>query len=515
MPLGNEGSRCARDWCDGGGSAFAGYYQVTYKPGPAATIVGPSNVPWNSPYVYQSFPVDRFGGSWISQDNPDPVPTPAGPGSVTCDDQIQVIFTWVAENGEPDDEPPPYVVILKDSIASWDGETGSCANGLGHPEINKVSSGLVYELFADPPAKFSRFVTPLASAEAVNPFVQPESATGSVGIRYKAYPIEIKLTGVLDAETDRRLMIGQNLGAYVSLGGLPLGTGATYLWTVSGGDPFQSYNISGGAEAATVTPFNPQTTAPLSTFLRTPADQGPFYVSCSFYWPWFGTTIALSIEGISIPPDVEYDIAIVDPELVRKLADWVFVIDEVNPNLVHLYDTPTNSVGIEWLAEVDTPYPFDNNGDGSWAIVQRVTPTREIDFLEPFDNRFNPMWEVNGRLGLDTNFPYGPFVFVANGVLDGTNDSPGSRVIDGPEYHFTHVLDSFDTYYIYRPPGSQSQYVPLRSLEWYWKAWVKHDVGAPTWVWQARESAWGWDDPPFPEHPTWSYRHDVANWTWQ
>lgn len=433
---------------------------------------------------------------------------------MTCDDQIQVIFTWIAENGDSNDEPPPYVAIMKDSIASWDGETGNCANGLGHPEVNKVSSGLVYELFADPPAKFSRYVTPLVSAEALNPFVQPESATGYVGIRFKAYPIEIKLTGVLDAETDRRLMIGQNLGAYVSIGSLPMGTGPTYLWNVSAGNPFQSWNINTTfPDSAWVTGFAPQTTATLSTYLRTP---DPFNVTCSFYWPWLNTTLTLTEDGKAVKPEpLVTTVLIVDPEVVPDLTD---------PVKVWLHQTgPPSAHGIKWYGEIDTPDDFDNGGDGWWTIVQLVTNNRTRDGLVPWDTRPSPDIKVNGMVGLDASFPYptpwGPdpnpyveydFTHVYEFPADGSNhfsaDSPTAITLDIS----SQVHDLFNTYYIYYPPGT-SQYIPLKSLDWSWKAHLHSQSPPYNWVWDAQESDWDYSGY-MPPHPTWSYRHDTRFW---
>jgi hypothetical protein len=67
------------------------------------------------------------------------------------------------------------------------------------------------------------------------------------------------------------------------------------------------------------------------------------------------------------------------------------------------------------------------------------------------------------------------------------------------------------------PPGNGldvPQYVPLKSLVWYWKAYVEKEPGAGPWQWNAREAMWDYDED-FPPHPTWVLRHDTGYWIYQ
>ncbi len=499
---------------------MAGYYQVYYPLpgyGPLATIVGPSGNPWTSPYAYDAW-AGRYGGGGISQDQPfPPFQTMPGTGSVDANGQITVTFVWVKTDGDDDDTPPPYVLIIKDSTASWTGDSGNCANGLGDPEVSGSSSGIHYELYANPPEQFTRTVTPVVHAVADDPPIIAEHATGSVSIRYFAVPIEIKLTGVLNADTDRRLMIGQELGAYVSIGGLTMGNDPTYSWNVSGGNPFQSFDVKYTfPESATVTMFAPQTTQTLSTHLRTPTlNDAKFTVSCSFYWPWLGQTLNLTEDGKSEKPSAATGVAIVLPE--------TYFYDEPTltfPNVVRLRQSNPYQPGIIWSGIVTTPTEFRVGGAGHWAIVQLVANHRVWDGLVPYDSRYDDpefpdvhVFAVNDRIGLDASFTYGLQTFTADGSPDSTNDSPSQEMSTSDGFHYTHAFDSFDTYYFYRPPGANSKWVPLKKLDWYWKAHLHHTGWFTDWVWEDREAMWGYSGD-FPPHPTWICRHETASWVW-
>lgn len=495
------------------------------------TVVGPNNTPWTRNYDAIPFTY-RYGGSWNSQDEPVfPFNPPASYGSVTCSGQITVTMTWKPTDGDDDDTPPPYVMIVMDSTANWSGDSGNCANGLDHspvpnPPLNgyQQSSGISYELVAGKD-EIIRYITPTAYALVNNPALgESTTAVAGVSIKYTAVPIEIKLTGVLHPDKDRRILIGQTLGAYVSIGGLPMGNNPTYEWDVSGGDPFQEFvvnYVSGQPESAYVDEFSPQTTEELSTHLRTHSES-PYQVTCTFYWPWRNTTLELTEDVLASKPSASTSVETVFPDLYA-VSGSTYVQTMTDPDATaHRQEDPFVP-GIEWIGDIETPSVF--GGGGSWAIVQLITPGRERDGLVPFDTRPEPglpAIPINGLQGLDKVFPYPGFppysdgIYPADGTPRSSNDNPQEPVIIGLLYnHWVDVLDSFDTYYFYKPPGTYSQWVPLRKLDWYWESAAHCNAGVATWVWDARGAAWSYSGSFFPPHPEWTYRHDTHIWVYR
>jgi len=117
--------------------------------------------------------------------------------------------------------------------------------------------------------------------------------------------------------------------------------------------------------------------------------------------------------------------------------------------------------GIMWQATV-TPTPY---AGGEIAFVQLVNTVRELTFAVD-----TSVQSTHGQYYLDNQFPYcsGP---VGSELIG--KDSPGVGLKDkktGASVMSAQVEDHFKTYLMYKPSGSDSIWVSLSMLTWFWKA---------------------------------------------
>jgi hypothetical protein len=117
---------------------WAGHYDVSFSGGTCHSM---------GDYGDHSWPYAAVAGGWGGT-----APTggsaqggPIGPGTGDCTGQITTTFTW-NNDGDPSSLPPEAVIIKQTSSASWDGDSGSCADGLGDPAVpssgGQTSSGI-------------------------------------------------------------------------------------------------------------------------------------------------------------------------------------------------------------------------------------------------------------------------------------------------------------------------------------------------------------------------------------
>ncbi|MCF7676438.1 MAG: Ig-like domain-containing protein, partial [Akkermansiaceae bacterium] len=110
---------------------------------------------------------------------------------------------------------------------------------------------------------------------------------------------------------------------------------------------------------------------------------------------------------------------------------------------------------------------------------------------------------------LDTQYAYAPAPFSGNPVVAGSypadgsihfdKDLPSEPIVGGASISCD---ESFETYLMFKPPGSDSRYVPLRKLEWQWGGSVSAADG-----WTTVTSPKGGVAPTVTEcsdHPQWS-----------
>lgn len=170
--------------------------------------------------------------------------------------------------------------------------------------------------------------------------------------------------------------------------------------------------------------------------------------------------------------------------------------------------------GMVFECSVTTPEDFMNafGGWGEWNWTQLVIPGRkrkrdgiwtEIGMTYP-----PPTHSIYGLQCLDTVYPYNhPRTFYANGVKDWESDTPGQPLeADDPLVTAWDVLDSFDCWLMYLPPGDGSVAVPLKKVDWYWEFDATKSSGAWTVSGTAAQWSPGADYPP---HPEWTFAVDA------
>ncbi len=191
--------------------AFAGCYTVSYIGG-TVTMVGPFG--GSRAVAYGTLPDGSWGGSGASSEIVPPDQTVYGHGSVTCAGQIVVTCTWY-NGGDPSDLPPQCAVLTETASASWSGEAGNCADGLGHPETTQQysgqSQGTKYTVVNSPGQSFQVACSPSAFALLSQGASVPgiTYATATVSYRASVTPVSIVLSGTTRQWNADHALIGQ------------------------------------------------------------------------------------------------------------------------------------------------------------------------------------------------------------------------------------------------------------------------------------------------------------------
>ena len=193
-----------------------------------------------------------------------------------CSGQITVTFTWNQE-GDPNSLPPEAVIVKQTSSASWNGDSGTCADGLGDAAVpstgGETSSGVHYIARSNPGSSFQITVTPSATVSAGGGFQFGPPVGGSCTVTFSAqtYCVRMPLNGVVKIEQSYQILIGQKFSSTISFDpGSPTSAGDTYAWTLSGGDPFADYMAPPPTGPAVYTPFTSPTGASLNCYFANP-----------------------------------------------------------------------------------------------------------------------------------------------------------------------------------------------------------------------------------------------------
>ncbi len=160
-------------------------------------------------------------------------------------------------------------------------------------------------------------------------------------------------------------------------------------------------------------------------------------------------------------------------------------------------------MGITWTGLVTTQSDFTAIGTGSWNFVQLVTPSRfrvKQGTAESFVK--------NGQLCLDNSYPYNSVTFPADASSTTLADAPSNALSSNSQaLDSVNALDSFGTWLMYLPPGSDSRYVPIRKIKWFWHGVASRSTTAP-YTWSMTSSptdcGWSYDGEKYPAHPEWS-----------
>jgi hypothetical protein len=220
--------------------AQAGYFDVTYSGGRVQKVSRDGPHPNQSYVTSTSNGVKRRGGGSSGE----PLPLPDGPttASVTCTGSIKVTFTWVPDfPGEP---APKSAVLWEHSTASYSGDGGACANGLGHPFVPSdpanpnrggTSQGFLQTVVTIPTGGgFTKTVTPSASSTKTLPHTwQAKACTADVSYAATLAPAVLTEVGALQDGATWKSLIGQQLQISGSCVGVNPLDGSSYSFPLS------------------------------------------------------------------------------------------------------------------------------------------------------------------------------------------------------------------------------------------------------------------------------------------
>ena len=183
----------------GGGGSYPGSYggpdysgstgQITFTASP-----GPNPPPRN----YSFYNDGTYGGEYYATGSIDSNGANISSGTATCSGPITAKFTW-NNAGNPNNTPPPCVIIMEHCVASWSGEaadgataTGGCMNPLGGSPVSAVPGpGATWEYTRysvqnNPLDVFTLSCSPEADGEAAGSGAIWSSATSGGGVKYNA-----------------------------------------------------------------------------------------------------------------------------------------------------------------------------------------------------------------------------------------------------------------------------------------------------------------------------------------
>ncbi len=397
-------------------------------------------------------------------------------------------FTWQpAYSGEP---APTAVIIYQDSGAGLTNNrygyfdaSSTCTNGLGGSATFPTSSSVRTESYqyvgATPGADGS------VSAPSVSPAASCTVSSGagygsyaavaaSVGYVATAYPVTINLSGtltnsngqpVLDSSGNQQILVGQ--GCKASLVGVPSGTGwgpTTYSWSVSG-TTFQDWQPASSSNSQ-------------ASFY----DPGPgTQTNSTYHWYWNDssqTTETVTCTAMVTPPAGQgYSFSVT---ATQKVGVYLPTINK-NSNFVGagyiapyqptyplwMVAEPSASMkslnygeGSTWVTSVSMPSTPTFNGTGTYAYAQIIAPGETVTDI----NGVSHTGQRNGLEGLDGKFPYYSDTYPADGRQYNDGDSPALPVSDVEKSE--QLTDTFHTYLMFMPPGSDSRWVPLAASLW-------------------------------------------------
>ena len=438
---------------------------------------------------------------------------PAGAGSASATGQITATFIWDNE-GDPADIPPPVVVLEETATASWNGDSGSCANGLGHSPTGgpggQTSTGTTWSARNDPGYVFVVQRSPSASVSAgeASSFGPPVGGGCSVAYSVEAHTVRIGVSGVRTVLNDQgqfshyELLVGQRLNAVVELDTELQAPNNSYAWTVSNGSPFLDYYVNHSSPwwPAIYTGWSPPSTPQMHCYFARPSNS--IAVSCTVSLANVGLQVVVDASELrSIAPIVSFNVVLGAAAITNHpIYGGVYQF--------HLWNAIYNGVtsGVHFIGNVTTPAAFAGQGVGSWCNGQLILGTNAW-YKNNAGTYFDSSWNTEPFPQLDWKFPYTAY-WPADGVEHVDIDPPGFDM--DSTYVECYEADQFKMYTFYKPPGADSRLVPLRAYTW---SWTGHGV----------KSGFSWPPPTgtqsgtaqdWPDHPIWTKSLIGGTATW-
>jgi len=166
--------------------------------------------------------------------------------------------------------------------------------------------------------------------------------------------------------------------------------------------------------------------------------------------------------------------------------------------------TPPTKYGFEIKCKVEVPSGFSQ---GVWQYVQLV----KMDVHREDDDTNTAEYDMNGEWVLDTTYPYAGGSWSTGSTERETDDSPCHWLRADMKWLQTNK-DEFNMYIMFKPSGSNSIFVPLAVVNWWWKG-KGQENGAS---WDLVVGSDGWSTNPSASdvttYPVWD--KNIANYSW-
>ena len=511
-----------------------------YPTGGFVHLPGATLPDWNEP--------QRQGYGWEWAGNND--------GPATADGTIQFKYHWssTAAGG-----PPPFALLAVHTQAAQHG--GHHADdGLGDPEV-AIAKGVPFPgsfgfwSNVHGPGTLSQglhwVVVPIVNG-AIEYDIAPTAdgapddagpAQVAVQVWIDVYDVDFTIAGtVKDATGGLECLVGQNQVAAITNGFI-----SNIAWSVT------TPGMSASGMPGSGTFGRVLTDGPAQTNPNVPPqnDGSPStYVNDHEYDPALRTTT----KGDGSGGTASFYAYVPGTETVTGEGDFTFQDLDGTTKTVHLtYSLPIAVVPISF----DFKQTFPNGHDSTVqpdpygsAFPRLVSPgivfdcdaTVPTDFvagtdagrvallqLVEDDRRRSPDASAEAHTGttdgtgywLDNAFPSPQSIFAAKIAGDpssGTNragDLP-SELLDDPDWTHVAINNAYLTTCVFRPPGANSEYVPLLTLGWTWNAVANAVVATsddPSSGGASLGKAWGGSGP-MAEDPNVHFGYDLVSATW-
>lgn len=502
----------------------AGYSSVSFTSG--NVHVTDADPPCAEDFPYQSSGSTRSGvGITGVCGTPPGLP---GAGTVDCTGTLTATFTFVPEWAN--EEPPPYAVVYELSEASCVGDSGDCANGLGHPAVPpigfaKTSMGERWTLRANPGSSFSITVTPSASSVWATGVCGESEGEASVSYTAECYPVYVKLEGTLKvyagsvpgqtSYAKHECMIGQQVMATLVCPGWPDNTRS---WAVEGGNPFADYQVAPpDGDSASLLLYSQGQTGQYTTAIFRESGAAKFQCTAFLGGP-IQQQVTVKGDMVTVTPeDAVLEFELGDVKLGYPMGALWFGLLDADPLFGEYQDEPAFA-GIRYRGRFVTPVrhrlgPYV----GGWHFVQLVSPGRFRLNWGNWQNLLN-----NGIQGLDLRYPtfpeppgFPPPRYPATTIRAVGGDGPGQPLLSIQPSRYRTDGETMKVYAMYEPPardGLAVRWVPLQVFSWGWGGEVWWDV--THWAGPSPKNAWATFSQAHPPHPQWSLRHHAGNLVW-
>jgi hypothetical protein len=454
-----------------------GYYTSTYSGGTTTVITTSppsptqkSVTPYSAPAPTNA-PGSWGGGSFTYIDGG------GGSGSVTCAGEITATFIW---NGGTNNDPAPTVnsVVVSETVnAAWQTPSGGDGSGTGTSgggsdipnggtPASQPPNYTATRYTANGGSGFSVNATPSAfmSGSSPHPY-QVIGGNAYVGYVAAAFPVTISFAGTtLDSSHKDNIPVGQ--GCTASLVGVPVAcTVSNWQWSVDG-NIFQNWTAS-ASSASLVKGIGPSTSSTAHWYWSDVA--GYYNVTCT------ATVTPPAGQGLPFQVTATKKVHLYVPQTTELATTGRVQINNLAQAIygsgfsLYAGDSANQPYGIIYTTQVNTPALFSS---GIWMMVQLVTPNT---WTTPLGQSEQPA-PGNGVQGLDTRYPFypssnPPYItgVPANNLMAQPYDGPGVVNLQNTIIRY-RVSDNFATFVMFLPPGSDTQWVPVWWIGWYWNA---------------------------------------------